>query len=110
MIDMTIKAVRTTLLSVPWPDTPWLKGHAFGNARTLRETGRIVRRRTGVEVGESEIRIEGEPRLYRSPSFLDPPEMSQRRGKEEVNERGDIPVGLDRSPVPAGSSFVGRKI
>ena len=35
MTDMTIRAVRTTLLSVPWPDTPWLKGHAFGNARNI---------------------------------------------------------------------------
>src|SRR5207237_5524941 len=33
--DMTIKAVRTTMLRVPWPDTPWLKGHAFGDARNL---------------------------------------------------------------------------
>src|SRR4029078_11320688 len=35
MTDMTIKAVRTTMLRVPWPDTPWLKGHAFGDARQL---------------------------------------------------------------------------
>src|SRR6201986_2655102 len=35
MTDMTIKAVRTTLIRVPWPDTPWLKGHAFGDARNL---------------------------------------------------------------------------
>ena len=35
MTDMTIKAVRTTMLRVPWPDTPWLKGHAFGEARNL---------------------------------------------------------------------------
>ena len=35
MTDMTIKAVRTTILRVPWPDTPWLKGHAFGDARNL---------------------------------------------------------------------------
>lgn len=35
MTDMTIKAIRTTLLSVPWPDTPWLKGHAFGEARNF---------------------------------------------------------------------------
>src|SRR5439155_18911561 len=28
-------AVRTTMLRVPWPDTPWLKGHAFGEARNL---------------------------------------------------------------------------
>jgi len=35
MTDMTIKAIRTTILRVPWPDTPWLKGHAFGEARTL---------------------------------------------------------------------------
>ena len=35
MTDMTIKAIRTTMLSVPWPDTPWLKGHAFGDARNI---------------------------------------------------------------------------
>ena len=35
MTDMTIAAVRTTFLKVPWPDTPWLKGHAFGDARNL---------------------------------------------------------------------------
>src|SRR5882724_7261085 len=35
MTDMTIKAIRTNMLRVPWPDTPWLKGHAFGEARNL---------------------------------------------------------------------------
>ena len=35
MTDMTINAVRTTMIRVPWPDTPWLKGHAFGEARNL---------------------------------------------------------------------------
>src|SRR5215475_13415328 len=35
MTDMTIKAVRTTMLRVPWPNDPWLKGHAFGEARNL---------------------------------------------------------------------------
>jgi L-alanine-DL-glutamate epimerase-like enolase superfamily enzyme len=35
MTDMTIAAVRTCLLRVPWPQTPWLKGHAFGDARNL---------------------------------------------------------------------------
>jgi L-alanine-DL-glutamate epimerase-like enolase superfamily enzyme len=35
MTDMTIKAIRTTLLRVPWPQTPWLKGHAFGSARNF---------------------------------------------------------------------------
>ena len=35
MTDMTIKTVRTTMIRVPWPDTPWLKGHAFGEARNL---------------------------------------------------------------------------
>src|SRR6516162_941532 len=35
MMDMTIAAIRTTILRVPWPDTPWLKGHAFGEARNL---------------------------------------------------------------------------
>ncbi len=35
MTDTTIKAIRTTLLRVPWPDSPWLKGHAFGEARNI---------------------------------------------------------------------------
>src|SRR3954454_19597111 len=35
MTDMTIAALRTTLLRVPWPDNPWLKGHRFGEARNL---------------------------------------------------------------------------
>ena len=35
MTDMTIKAIRTTFLRVPWPNDPWLKGHAFGEARNL---------------------------------------------------------------------------
>src|SRR4026208_2615615 len=35
MTDMTITAIRTSILRVPWPDTPWLKGHAFGDARNL---------------------------------------------------------------------------
>src|SRR5436189_3094836 len=35
MTDMTIAAVDTTRLRVRWPDTPWLKGHAFGEARNL---------------------------------------------------------------------------
>src|SRR5215475_12712320 len=35
MTDMTIKAVRTTMIRVPWPNDPWLKGHAFGEARNL---------------------------------------------------------------------------
>jgi mandelate racemase/muconate lactonizing enzyme-like protein len=33
MSDTTITAVRTTMLRVPWPQTPWLKGHAFGPMR-----------------------------------------------------------------------------
>jgi L-alanine-DL-glutamate epimerase-like enolase superfamily enzyme len=33
--DMTIAAIRTTILRVPWPQTPWLKGHAFGDARNI---------------------------------------------------------------------------
>jgi L-alanine-DL-glutamate epimerase-like enolase superfamily enzyme len=33
--DLTITAVRTTILRVPWPDTPWLKGHAFGDTRNF---------------------------------------------------------------------------
>jgi L-alanine-DL-glutamate epimerase-like enolase superfamily enzyme len=35
MSDMTIASIRTTILRVPWPETPWLKGHAFGDARNL---------------------------------------------------------------------------
>ena len=35
MSDMTIAAIRTTMLRIPWPDTPWLKGHAFGDTRNL---------------------------------------------------------------------------
>ena len=35
MTDMTIKAIRTKLLQVPWPQTQWLKGHALGGARNV---------------------------------------------------------------------------
>ena len=35
MSDMTITSIRTTILRVPWPQSPWLKGHAFGDARNL---------------------------------------------------------------------------
>ena len=35
MTDMTITSIRTTMLRVPWPQTPWLKGHAFGEARNF---------------------------------------------------------------------------
>jgi L-alanine-DL-glutamate epimerase-like enolase superfamily enzyme len=35
MTDMTIKALRTTMLRVPWPNDPWLKGHPFGDARNI---------------------------------------------------------------------------
>jgi L-alanine-DL-glutamate epimerase-like enolase superfamily enzyme len=35
MSDTTITAVRTSLLNVPWPETPWLKGHAFGQKRDI---------------------------------------------------------------------------
>src|SRR5262249_42578394 len=35
MTDMTIAALRTTPLHVPWPNDPWLKGHRFGDARNL---------------------------------------------------------------------------
>ena len=35
MTDLTITAVRTTMLRMPWPDTPWLKGHAFGETRNF---------------------------------------------------------------------------
>src|SRR6185437_10913896 len=33
MSDTIITAVRTTMLRVPWPQTPWLTGHAFGPMR-----------------------------------------------------------------------------
>jgi len=33
--DMTIRNVRVTLLRMPWPDTPWLKGHALGEMRNF---------------------------------------------------------------------------
>ncbi len=33
--DLSITAVRITVLRVPWPDTPWLKGHAFGETRNF---------------------------------------------------------------------------
>ena len=33
--DMTIRDVRTTLLRVPWPDSPWMKGNAFGPHRNI---------------------------------------------------------------------------
>ena len=35
MTDMTIAAIHTSILRVPWPQTPCLKGHAFGDARNL---------------------------------------------------------------------------
>ena len=35
MTDLTITSIRTTMLRVPWPDTPWLKGHAFGDSRNI---------------------------------------------------------------------------
>src|SRR5947209_5684822 len=35
MTDMTIRDVRTTLLRMPWPDSPWMKGHALGATRNL---------------------------------------------------------------------------
>lgn len=35
MSDTTITAVRTSLLNVPWPQSPWLKGHPFGKARDI---------------------------------------------------------------------------
>ncbi len=35
MTDLTITAIRTTMLRVPWPQTPWLKGHAFGPTRNF---------------------------------------------------------------------------
>src|SRR5262249_14376292 len=33
MPDATIKAIRTTTLRVPWPQTQWLRGHPFGDTR-----------------------------------------------------------------------------
>ena len=35
MTDMTINAIRPTILRVPWPQDPWLKGHAFGDMRNI---------------------------------------------------------------------------
>ena len=35
MTDLTIREVRTTLLRMPWPDDPWLAGHALGPMRDL---------------------------------------------------------------------------
>jgi L-alanine-DL-glutamate epimerase-like enolase superfamily enzyme len=35
MTDLTITGIRTTMLHVPWPQTPWLKGHALGEARDI---------------------------------------------------------------------------
>jgi hypothetical protein len=35
MPDATIKAIRTTILRVPWPQTQWLRGHPFGDKRDL---------------------------------------------------------------------------
>jgi L-alanine-DL-glutamate epimerase-like enolase superfamily enzyme len=35
MTDMTIRAVRTTQLRIPWPESPWMTGHAFGPARNI---------------------------------------------------------------------------
>ena len=33
MTDMTIRDVRTTLLRMPWPASPWMRGHALGATR-----------------------------------------------------------------------------
>ena len=35
MTDMTIRDVRTTLLRMPWPASPWMRGHALGATRNL---------------------------------------------------------------------------
>ncbi len=35
MTDMTIRDVRTTLLRMPWPDDPGMRGHALGKTRDL---------------------------------------------------------------------------
>ena len=40
MTDMTIAAVRTTLLRTPWPDDPWLKGHTTGQRTSQMPFGR----------------------------------------------------------------------
>ena len=33
--DMIIKGIRTTMLRVPWPQDPWLKGHPFQDTRDI---------------------------------------------------------------------------
>ena len=33
--DMTIRSIRTTMLRIPWFESPWLKGHAFGDMRNI---------------------------------------------------------------------------
>ena len=33
--DMTIRDVRTTLLRMPWPNSPWMAGHALGECRNI---------------------------------------------------------------------------
>jgi L-alanine-DL-glutamate epimerase-like enolase superfamily enzyme len=35
MTDMTIRAVRTAKIRMPWPDDPWLAGHPLGPTRDL---------------------------------------------------------------------------
>ncbi len=35
MNDLTIRALRTTLLRLPWPEDPWLAGHPLGPMRDL---------------------------------------------------------------------------
>ncbi len=35
MTDTTIAGIRITILRVPWPAGPWLRGHAFGKARNF---------------------------------------------------------------------------
>ncbi len=35
MTDMTVRKIRTTMLRIPWFESPWLKGHAFGDARNI---------------------------------------------------------------------------
>ena len=76
------------------------------NPKPLRETGRMVTWRTNVELGDAERGSEDEAPLQRSTCLLDLAEMSQRGSEIEVNERGDIPVGLGRALEPLNGSFV----
>jgi L-alanine-DL-glutamate epimerase-like enolase superfamily enzyme len=35
MTDLTIRELRTTLVTMPWADDPWMAGHALGKQRDL---------------------------------------------------------------------------